>query len=208
MKDGTRCVVVGVPWPKPYSVVADPVKGSFIFSLGATPARFDPVRPGHALSCSRFAFGFWLERAAGRERRRRLLVLRPVSLPTPARMRRVNSSVRLPTPGTSRTSVGYWGVCEFLVILTGQGGRWRLFGSHHPPELSLTSWSYGGSRGDCSRPGGGLAWGVVESPLWQPWRAPLGAVGDEGGFLARKGETRRKERARLEAARVRRSASN
>jgi hypothetical protein len=47
MKNGAECGgVAGVPWPKEgvwYG--ADPAKGSFIFSLGATPARFDLVNP-------------------------------------------------------------------------------------------------------------------------------------------------------------------
>jgi hypothetical protein len=58
MKNGTVCGgVAGVPWPK--SVwAADPAKDSFIFTLGATPARFDLVDPGKALyRCDDF-FGF------------------------------------------------------------------------------------------------------------------------------------------------------
>jgi hypothetical protein len=45
MKNGTVCGgVAGVPWPK-WGNAADPTKGSFIFSLGATPVRFDLVKP-------------------------------------------------------------------------------------------------------------------------------------------------------------------
>jgi hypothetical protein len=61
MKNGTECGgVAGVPWPKRGSVAADPGKSSFIFSLGATPARFDLVKPETALWCSsrRFEFGY------------------------------------------------------------------------------------------------------------------------------------------------------
>jgi hypothetical protein len=50
MKNGTECGgVAGVPWPEKKMVAADPAKGSFIFSLGATPTRFDLVKPEHAL---------------------------------------------------------------------------------------------------------------------------------------------------------------
>jgi hypothetical protein len=59
MKNGTECGgVAGVPWPKKYARVADPAKGSFIFSLGATPARFDLVEPRHALYCDDLVFEF------------------------------------------------------------------------------------------------------------------------------------------------------
>jgi hypothetical protein len=59
MRNGTECGgVAGVPWPWPGANAADPAKDSFIFSLGATPARFDLVNPGNALSCVRNHFGF------------------------------------------------------------------------------------------------------------------------------------------------------
>jgi hypothetical protein len=59
MKNGTECGgVAGVSWPKKCRMVADPAKGSFIFSLGATPARFDLVKPGAALFCNNQHFGF------------------------------------------------------------------------------------------------------------------------------------------------------
>jgi hypothetical protein len=60
MKIGTECGgVAGVPWPKKRVWSAeDPSKGSFIFSLGATPARFDLVNPGNALYCGPWQFGF------------------------------------------------------------------------------------------------------------------------------------------------------
>jgi hypothetical protein len=49
MKNGTECGgVAGVPWPKKAGKAADPVKDSVIFSLGATPARFDLVEPEKA----------------------------------------------------------------------------------------------------------------------------------------------------------------
>jgi hypothetical protein len=59
-KNGTVCGgVAGVPWPKRRDgVVADPAMGSFIFSLGATPTRFDLVRPDVALYCTKWSFGF------------------------------------------------------------------------------------------------------------------------------------------------------
>jgi hypothetical protein len=51
MKSGTECGgVAGVPWPKS-GAAADPANGSFIFSLGATPARFDLIQPDEALFC-------------------------------------------------------------------------------------------------------------------------------------------------------------
>jgi hypothetical protein len=59
MKNGTECGgVAGVPWPGKRLIAADPAKGSFIFSLGATPARFDLVRPESALCCDWKLFGF------------------------------------------------------------------------------------------------------------------------------------------------------
>jgi hypothetical protein len=62
MKNGTECGgVAGVPWPKRQDrKAADPAKGSFIFSLGATPVRFDLVQSEKALYCSnsRFMFGY------------------------------------------------------------------------------------------------------------------------------------------------------
>jgi hypothetical protein len=59
MKKGTECGgVAGVPWPNMDAVMGDPAKGSFIFSLGATPARFDLVNPNGALFCTRVGFGF------------------------------------------------------------------------------------------------------------------------------------------------------
>jgi hypothetical protein len=58
MKNGTLCGgVAGVPWPK-RGKAADPAKGSFIFSLGATPARFDLVNPARALRCGEMVFVF------------------------------------------------------------------------------------------------------------------------------------------------------
>jgi hypothetical protein len=60
MKNGTECGgVAGVPWPK-YEIAADPAKASFIFTLGATPARFDFLQPEWALYCSGSGFGFGL----------------------------------------------------------------------------------------------------------------------------------------------------
>jgi hypothetical protein len=59
MKNGTECGgVAGVPWPKKYDLAADPEKDSFIFSLGATPVRFNLVRPERALYCDNDSFGF------------------------------------------------------------------------------------------------------------------------------------------------------
>jgi hypothetical protein len=59
MKNGTECGgVAGVPWPKLDETEADPARGSFIFSLGATPARFDLVRPDCALFCGDGVFDF------------------------------------------------------------------------------------------------------------------------------------------------------
>jgi hypothetical protein len=60
MKNGTECGgVAGVPWPKKgVWNAADPAKGSFIFSVGATPARFDLVKPEWALFCANKRFGF------------------------------------------------------------------------------------------------------------------------------------------------------
>jgi hypothetical protein len=59
MKKGTECGgVAGVAWPKPIGTAADPAKGSFIFSLGATPVRFDLVKPAWALFCDEEAFDF------------------------------------------------------------------------------------------------------------------------------------------------------
>jgi hypothetical protein len=59
MKNGTECGgVAGVPWPKEGATAADPAKGSFIFSLGATPARFDLVDPVNAVFCTTWGFGF------------------------------------------------------------------------------------------------------------------------------------------------------
>jgi hypothetical protein len=61
LENGAECGgVAGVPWPKLFSSAADPAKDSFIFSLGATPGRFDLVRPDNALYCdgSSFEFGF------------------------------------------------------------------------------------------------------------------------------------------------------
>jgi hypothetical protein len=58
--NGTECGgVAGVPWPKGmFATAADPAKGSFIFSLGATPARFDLVNSDKALYCYNDWFGF------------------------------------------------------------------------------------------------------------------------------------------------------
>jgi hypothetical protein len=61
LKNGTECGgVAGVPWPKTLKIAADPAKGSFIFSLGATPARFDLVESERALHCrhTSFVFGY------------------------------------------------------------------------------------------------------------------------------------------------------
>jgi hypothetical protein len=59
MKNGTECGgVAGVPWPGCDETAADPAKGSFIFSLGATPARLDVVDPEEALYCDAWSFGF------------------------------------------------------------------------------------------------------------------------------------------------------
>jgi hypothetical protein len=59
MKNGTECGgVAGGPWPKKPELAADPAKGSFIFSLGATPARFDLVKPEKALICTFWSFVF------------------------------------------------------------------------------------------------------------------------------------------------------
>jgi hypothetical protein len=59
MKNGTVCGgVAGVPWPRKSYYKADPAKGSFIFSLGAAPARFDLVNPEEALYCCHNYFGF------------------------------------------------------------------------------------------------------------------------------------------------------
>jgi hypothetical protein len=59
MKNETVCGgVAGVPWPAEWKYAADPAKGSFIFSLGATPARFDLVNPEMALCCCGAFFGF------------------------------------------------------------------------------------------------------------------------------------------------------
>jgi hypothetical protein len=58
LKNGTECGgVAGVPWPKS-GRAADPAKGSFIFSLGATPARFDLVKPDEALYSGQGGFEF------------------------------------------------------------------------------------------------------------------------------------------------------
>jgi hypothetical protein len=60
MKNGTECGgVAGVPWPKEgVWYAADPAKASFIFSLGAIPARFDLVKPERALYCGSWGFEF------------------------------------------------------------------------------------------------------------------------------------------------------
>jgi hypothetical protein len=59
MKNGTECGgVAGVPWPKKHEMRADPAKGSFIFWLGANPARFDLVISERALFAKPWAFGF------------------------------------------------------------------------------------------------------------------------------------------------------
>jgi hypothetical protein len=61
MTSGTECGgVAGVPWPKNwYERAADLSKGSFIFSLGATPTRFELVYPEWTLfmGVQRFEFG-------------------------------------------------------------------------------------------------------------------------------------------------------
>jgi hypothetical protein len=60
MKNGTECGgVAGVPWPKQDDEAGgDPAKGSFIFSLGETPARFDLITPEQALFNGVAYFGF------------------------------------------------------------------------------------------------------------------------------------------------------
>jgi hypothetical protein len=58
MKNGTECGgLAGVPWPN-NGWAADPTRDSFIFSLGATPARFDLVIPKWALFGMGFGFQF------------------------------------------------------------------------------------------------------------------------------------------------------
>jgi hypothetical protein len=58
MKNGAECGgVAGVPWPKKW-YAADPAEASFIFSLGATAARFDLVKPEEALYCCGIFLGF------------------------------------------------------------------------------------------------------------------------------------------------------
>jgi hypothetical protein len=60
MRNGTLCGgVAGVPWPKSGMAAADPAKGSFIFSLGTPPIRFDVVKAERALACGGgFGFGY------------------------------------------------------------------------------------------------------------------------------------------------------
>jgi hypothetical protein len=59
MKNGAECGgVAGVPWPKQYEGGKDPGKDSFIFSLGATSARFDLVDPKTPLYCTSDGFAF------------------------------------------------------------------------------------------------------------------------------------------------------
>jgi hypothetical protein len=61
MKNGTECGgVAGVPWPKS-GTAADPAKDSFVFSLGATPTRFDLVKPEQALYRTSSSLGFGYE---------------------------------------------------------------------------------------------------------------------------------------------------
>jgi hypothetical protein len=59
MKNGTECGgVATVPWPKKGMLAGVPAKGSFIFSLGALPARFDLVKSETALVCGFLWFAF------------------------------------------------------------------------------------------------------------------------------------------------------
>jgi hypothetical protein len=59
LQNGVECGgVAGVPWPKINRGAADPAKGSFIFSLGAKPARFKIVKADDALFCSDIWFAF------------------------------------------------------------------------------------------------------------------------------------------------------
>jgi hypothetical protein len=60
MKNGTECGgVAGVPWPPEGTDAKDPWRVSCIFSLDATPARYDLVRADNWAICSwRDAFGF------------------------------------------------------------------------------------------------------------------------------------------------------
>jgi hypothetical protein len=63
MKNGTECGgVAGVPWPKDVGCAAEPAKGSFIFSLGATPARFDLVKPEKRVVLRHRHVRVWLRR--------------------------------------------------------------------------------------------------------------------------------------------------
>jgi hypothetical protein len=64
MRDRTGCGgVAGVPWPPLDTDAKDPSKTSCVFSLGATPTRFDLVRADspaiHSWDCG-FAFGSFL----------------------------------------------------------------------------------------------------------------------------------------------------
>jgi hypothetical protein len=59
MENGTVCGgVAGVPWPTGSKWATDPAKGSFIFSLGAAPARFDLLTADAPLYCGDIGFQF------------------------------------------------------------------------------------------------------------------------------------------------------
>jgi hypothetical protein len=59
LRNGTECGgVAGVPWPKIDKAAGDAGKDSFLFSLGATPTRFELVKPKSALYCTNWDFGF------------------------------------------------------------------------------------------------------------------------------------------------------
>jgi hypothetical protein len=59
MPNGTECGgVAGVPWPPAFADAKDPSNISCLFSLGATPARFDLVSANNLAICSH-PVGFW-----------------------------------------------------------------------------------------------------------------------------------------------------
>jgi hypothetical protein len=59
MKNGTECGgVAGVPWSMEGEIAADPSMGSFIFSLGTAPARFDVIKSEKALYRASYGFAF------------------------------------------------------------------------------------------------------------------------------------------------------
>jgi hypothetical protein len=65
MRNGTECGgVAGVPWPPKCTDAEDPSKVSCIFSLGATPTRFDFISADNQATCSwpggfQFGSGYW-----------------------------------------------------------------------------------------------------------------------------------------------------